>query len=256
MRRRTCSGRRRKRERRRTRWSKTGPPSAPSPSPARRASRRQRRTLRPHQVTASPRASAIAPPLRRIRFGDTLGTPSPPGPSARRPLPSQVAGRGRTRQRSSSVEAKYGPAIAAGGPTHRFVIEIDGRAVALIQWYRLTDFPEYAREIGEAIEGTAGLDLLIGEPDAVGRGLWFPRYRRVRRDGRVHRRSDRRYSIAPPRAGTSGSVIPWGASAPSTDPPPHGYCPALNSSDRSLASDTVERMGRFRICSSDLTSEL
>jgi aminoglycoside 6'-N-acetyltransferase len=85
--------------------------------------------------------------------------------------PQALGGPGGHAATIEQMEAKYSPAIAAGGPTHRYVIESDGRAVGLIQWYRLTEFPEYAREIGESAEGTASLDLLIGAPDAVGRGL-------------------------------------------------------------------------------------
>ncbi len=44
----------------------------------------------------------------------------------------------------------------------------------MIQWYRLADGAEnveYAATIGESVDGTAGVDLLIGEVDAIGRGL-------------------------------------------------------------------------------------
>jgi len=52
-----------------------------------------------------------------------------------------------------------------------YVIEVDGRAVGMIQTYLLSASPEYAREIGEPAEHTAGVDLLIGDATAVGRGL-------------------------------------------------------------------------------------
>ena len=51
------------------------------------------------------------------------------------------------------------------------MIEVDGHAVGMIQTYLLSASPEYAREIGEPAERTAGVDLLIGDATAVGRGL-------------------------------------------------------------------------------------
>ena len=49
------------------------------------------------------------------------------------------------------------------------MIVVDGAPVGLIQWYRVGDYPDYAAAISEA-DG-AGIDLLIGEPSMVGRGL-------------------------------------------------------------------------------------
>ncbi len=69
------------------------------------------------------------------------------------------------------VEAKYGPDLDNGGPTHRYLIEVDGAAVGLIQWYRLSDFPDYARAVGEDPTDSAGIDFFIGGPAALGRGL-------------------------------------------------------------------------------------
>jgi aminoglycoside 6'-N-acetyltransferase len=69
------------------------------------------------------------------------------------------------------VEKKYGPTIDVGGTTHRFVIEVEGTPVGLIQWYRLSDFTDYAQAIGEDPAGCAGLDLFIGEISALGRGV-------------------------------------------------------------------------------------
>jgi RimJ/RimL family protein N-acetyltransferase len=69
------------------------------------------------------------------------------------------------------VEEKYGPTIDGGGTTHRYVIEVEGAPIGLIQWYRLADFPDYARDIGEDPAGAAGIDLFIGEVSALGRGV-------------------------------------------------------------------------------------
>ena len=41
----------------------------------------------------------------------------------------------------------------------------------MIQWYRLADELEYATCVGEDPDGSAGIDLLIGAVDAVGRGI-------------------------------------------------------------------------------------
>ncbi len=61
-------------------------------------------------------------------------------------------------------------ALAGRDRTRYFVIVVDGRPVGMIQTYLLSDEPEWAALIGEGPDG-AGLDLLIGEEDAVGRGL-------------------------------------------------------------------------------------
>jgi aminoglycoside 6'-N-acetyltransferase len=70
---------------------------------------------------------------------------------------------------AEQVEAEYGDALDDVGPTHVFVILVDGGPVGLIQWYRLPDFPDYAAAVGEP--AGAGLDLFVGDPGHVGRGL-------------------------------------------------------------------------------------
>ena len=44
------------------------------------------------------------------------------------------------------VAAEYGSSIDGTGPSDHFVIELDGRPIGMIQWYRLADEPEYAHE--------------------------------------------------------------------------------------------------------------
>ena len=51
-----------------------------------------------------------------------------------------------------------------------YVIAEDGRALGMIQTYAVADYPEWGKLIGVEPEA-AGLDLFIGEEDAVGRGL-------------------------------------------------------------------------------------
>jgi aminoglycoside 6'-N-acetyltransferase len=61
-------------------------------------------------------------------------------------------------------------ALAGRDPTEYFLIVLDGRPVGLIETYLVADNPDWGATIGEG-EGAAGLDLLIGEEDAVSRGL-------------------------------------------------------------------------------------
>lgn len=68
------------------------------------------------------------------------------------------------------VEADFGPGIDDDDPTDYFVIEVDGRAVGLIQTYLIDDEPEYKSALGHP-EHAAGVDLAIGEADLVGQRL-------------------------------------------------------------------------------------
>jgi aminoglycoside 6'-N-acetyltransferase len=64
----------------------------------------------------------------------------------------------------------YSPALRGDDPTDHYVIVVDGREAGMIQTYLVADFPEWDA-IVEQGEGVAGVDLLIGEPKLVGRGL-------------------------------------------------------------------------------------
>jgi aminoglycoside 6'-N-acetyltransferase len=68
------------------------------------------------------------------------------------------------------VEADHLPSSDGTEPSYHYVIVVDGRPVGMIQWYLVSDFPEW-EEILDVGEGVAGVDLLIGEEDATGRGL-------------------------------------------------------------------------------------
>lgn len=61
-------------------------------------------------------------------------------------------------------------ALAGRERTRYFVIVLDARPVGMIETYLLRDEPEWAALIGEEADG-AGVDFLIGEEDAVGRGV-------------------------------------------------------------------------------------
>jgi aminoglycoside 6'-N-acetyltransferase len=64
----------------------------------------------------------------------------------------------------------YVPAIEGREPSHQYLIVFDGRPIGMIQTYLASDYPDWAHLI-DAGEGVAGVDLLIGEEDATGRGI-------------------------------------------------------------------------------------
>jgi aminoglycoside 6'-N-acetyltransferase len=64
------------------------------------------------------------------------------------------------------VARNYGP--DHDDKEHRYIIEMDGRSIGYIQMYLLSDWPDYAALIQE--QG-AGIDLFIGEPDLVNKGV-------------------------------------------------------------------------------------
>jgi len=61
-------------------------------------------------------------------------------------------------------------AIEGRREVEHYVIVEDGRPVGMIQGYLVADYPEWGKLIGVEPEA-AGVDLFIGEEDAVGRGL-------------------------------------------------------------------------------------
>lgn len=68
------------------------------------------------------------------------------------------------------VEAKYGPRIRGEAPSHCFFTLHDGRPVGFIQTYLVGDWPDYARQV-RVENGTAGIDLFIGDPACLHQGL-------------------------------------------------------------------------------------
>jgi aminoglycoside 6'-N-acetyltransferase len=70
----------------------------------------------------------------------------------------------------AGLEDKYGPRVDGAEPVYVFMIEYDERPIGFIQWYRWSDYPAYAKQIG-AGTGVAGIDLAIGELDMIGLGI-------------------------------------------------------------------------------------
>jgi len=64
------------------------------------------------------------------------------------------------------VTRNYGPDY--DDKEHRYIIEMDGRPIGYIQMYKLADWPDYAALIQET---GAGIDLFIGEPDLINKGI-------------------------------------------------------------------------------------
>jgi aminoglycoside 6'-N-acetyltransferase len=60
--------------------------------------------------------------------------------------------------------------LAGRDPTAYYLIVVDNRPVGLMETYLVSDNPEWEEIVGPG-EGLAGVDLLIGEEDATGRGL-------------------------------------------------------------------------------------
>jgi aminoglycoside 6'-N-acetyltransferase len=61
-------------------------------------------------------------------------------------------------------------ALAGRDATEYFLIVLDDRPLGMIQTYLVSDNPEWEEVVGPG-EGLAGVDLLLGEEDATGRGL-------------------------------------------------------------------------------------
>ena len=61
-------------------------------------------------------------------------------------------------------------ALAGREPSVYYLIVLDAKPVGMIQTYLVSDHPEWEAVVGPG-EGLAGVDLLIGEEDAVGCGL-------------------------------------------------------------------------------------
>ena len=111
-------------------------------------------------------------PLRRADFGllrDWLNQPHVAAWWGAGSGPDGLGGAGPDAATLEQVVAAYAPSVEGTDPTRQFVIVVDHDPAGLIQTYRLEDHADYAAAIGEPVG--AGLDLLLGVPDQVGRGL-------------------------------------------------------------------------------------
>lgn len=70
----------------------------------------------------------------------------------------------------AATREKYGPYARGEVLTFPFLILWDGHPIGYVQWYRIADHPEYAVQV-QVEEGAAGIDLFIGEPERIHRGL-------------------------------------------------------------------------------------
>lgn len=80
---------------------------------------------------------------------------------------------GGSRPSLAEVECEYLPCIEGREPTRCYPMLLEGRPVGFIQTCLMDDFPEHSQLAG--LPGVvAGVDLLIGESDALHRGLGAP----------------------------------------------------------------------------------
>jgi len=103
------------------------------------------------------------------------------------------------------VVAYYGPSIEGQEPTDHYVVELEGRAVGMLQTYVVADHPEYAAVIGIRDRHTAGADILIGEEELTGLGLGTEILMRFVRDV-VFARPETTRCVADPDLDNAASV--------------------------------------------------
>lgn len=70
------------------------------------------------------------------------------------------------------ARAEHGPDTVPGAPGTACIVELKGRPVGFIQFYRWASFADDAKEVGIPFDDrTYGLDVFIGDPHLVGRGV-------------------------------------------------------------------------------------
>lgn len=92
----------------------------------------------------------------------------------------QTYGLGR-RPSLEEISSQYLPRVRGEVRTRPYVLSIDDGPSGYVQTYRLLDHPSYAAEIGVTDEAH-GMDLLIGDPRLVGRGIGSAAIRRFVED--------------------------------------------------------------------------
>ncbi len=72
----------------------------------------------------------------------------------------------------ASIKEEYQPDTAADAASTACIIELEGVPVGFIQFYRWISYAEEAAHVGIPFDDHAyGLDVFIGEPDRIHRGL-------------------------------------------------------------------------------------
>ncbi|MBX9688408.1 MAG: GNAT family N-acetyltransferase [Candidatus Obscuribacterales bacterium] len=73
---------------------------------------------------------------------------------------------------TDAVKEKYLPRILGLVPVYCFVFSLGTQPIGFVQAYRLSDFPEYAEQLGIEIKaGSACMDIFVGEPAHLHKGL-------------------------------------------------------------------------------------
>jgi aminoglycoside 6'-N-acetyltransferase len=72
----------------------------------------------------------------------------------------------------AEVETEYRPGIDGVEPTWHYIVELGGRAIGMLQWYRWSSYPDEEEDgdIG-VLPGEAGIDYFIGEQEMIGAGV-------------------------------------------------------------------------------------
>lgn len=72
----------------------------------------------------------------------------------------------------TQIEEKYSPRLAKDSVVSCFIIEVNSQPIGYIQAYWLRDFPQYTSQLSIDFDySTAGVDVFIGESNALYRGL-------------------------------------------------------------------------------------
>ncbi len=85
------------------------------------------------------------------------------------------------RETYEEVVEHYLPSIEGTDPTDLYLILMDDRPAGFIQTYRVSDYPDY-QQLVAVEDGVAGVDLLIGEEELIGRGVGSEALDRFMRD--------------------------------------------------------------------------
>ena len=80
------------------------------------------------------------------------------------------SGKDRKTISLEEVRDKYTKRIEGTDPVHCYIVYLNKQPVVYIQWYRIHDLYE-SNQIVPDDSGVAGIDIFIGEPDFLYRGL-------------------------------------------------------------------------------------